>query len=414
MKLLEKIKQLFKRDKSNLEKKIDLLLTQNNTDIAKIENQEKINEFEIKSNNGIIKFEAISDETLINKLPKIHLNKENQEKITGTLSNIVGGASNIGITSMATNGLFIATANPSTLMQLSSGGLGSAVVNGGKITQQAGFIQAGSTMFTPMIIFQVASMITGQYYMNNISKQLNSIQEKLDDLINLFHIERQAKLVKSFQIVSNNFSKTNFVLEDFVEIKIILSELANIREEYYLMLENSVETIKRNNLYCNFNSHKEAKKIAVEFEKTGFIFKMKTSLIADELYHLTKMAEFHMNICFKNPDANRINKLQTLLEEISSFKLENLSFNRTKYLYNEIKKDTIKWLKYSEDESWLNSYEIKNIRNKIENGFNDFEKLKAEKFTSIHKSYKKLSEPFYIEKKIIIDNRNEIPNLYIE
>ncbi|WP_146240808.1 hypothetical protein [Mesonia algae] len=415
MNLIQKIRNIF-GNKNSLEKKIEILITQNNKLLKEnnLPSEKLITDFEIKNNNASVKFEGITDSEMIKKLPEIYLNKESQETISGTLSNITGGLANVGITSTATYGLFQATANPATLMQLSSGGVGSAVVNGGQITQQAGFVQAGTTIFTPMIIFQVASVITGQYYMNNISKQLNSIQEKLDELLNLFHIERQAKLVKSFQFISEILNKQNFVIEDFVLLKMILSELTDIREEYFLMVQNSVENIKKNNLYSALNSLSKAKKIAQEFEKTGFIFKMKTSLIADELYHLAKMAEFHMNICYKNPDSNRISHLSEKFEEISNFDINELSFNRTNDLYKEIKEDTLGWIKYSEKESWFNESEIKLIRINIENGFNEFEKVKSEKFISINKSYKNLTLPFNQDKKIIIDNREGKGKLYIE
>lgn len=437
MNIIQKIRKFFS-DKNSLEKKIEILISQNQKILkeTKLHNKELITDFEttnhkiskensfpseklitdfeIKNNKTSVKFVAITESEMIKTLPEIYLNKESQESISGTLSNITGGLANVGITSTATYGLFQATANPATLMQLSGGGVSSAVVNGGQITQQAGFVQAGTTMFTPMIIFQVASVITGQYYMNNISKQLNSIQEKLDELLNLFHIERQAKLVKSFQFITEILNKQNFVIEDFVLLKMILSELTDIREEYFLMVQNSVENIKNNNRYSALNSLSEAKKIAQEFEKTGFIFKMKTSLIADELFHLAKMAEFHMNVCYKNPDSNRINHLSKKFEEISKFEINELSFNRTEKLYKEIKEDTLGWIKYSENESWFNQSEIKQIRINIENGFKEFEIVKAEKFVSISKSYKDITSPFNQDKTIIIDNREGKGKLYIE
>jgi hypothetical protein len=299
-------------------------------------------------------------------------------------------------------------------MKLSSGGVGSMVVKNGAIIKQAGFIQAGTTMFTPMVIFQIASIVTGQYYMNNISKQLNSVQEKLDELLNLFHIERQAKLVKSFKFISENLRKKNFVIEDFVLLKIILSELADIREEYFLMLEDSVNKIKKNNKYESISSLKEAKFISSEFIKTGFIFKMKTSLIADELYHLSKITEFHMNLCYKNPDINRINILSEKLVEISNFKQNDLCFSKTENLYLEIKNDTLHQLSNSEKQSWFNPTEIQEIKSNISNLFIDFEKVKTSKLSSISKTYKDLVKPFEQKKTIILDNRHSDVKMYLE
>lgn len=425
-------KKLFKRkDNKELETKIDKLVEQNKKLMIIVQNQAKDNSdkddlleisnneqtltnFELKNSGVGIKFNAISNDDFIKKLPQIHLNKENQEIITGTLSNLAGGASNTAITSFATQGLFKATADPSTLMKLASGGVGSSVINNGVITQQAGFMQAGSTMFTPMIVFQIASMITGQYYMNNISKQLNSIQEKLDELLNLFHIERQAKLVKSFKFITENLNKKSFAIEDFVLIKLILSELTDVREEYFLMLENSVQSIKNNNKYVSINSLTEAKYISNEFYKTGFIFKMQTSLIADELYHLAKITEFHMNLCYKNPDINRLSLLSDKLTEITNFKQEDLSFNKTVKLYNEIKNDTLYWLNYSKNESWFNTEDIKKIGRELTLQFNDFEKNRNIKLSNISNTYGNISKPFMEEKTIVIDNRTNNIKLYIE
>lgn len=426
------LSKLFKRkDTKELETKIDKLVEQNKELIYYIQsqtrdtstndylleasnNRQPITNFELKGDQIGIKFNAISSEEFINKIPQIHLNKENQEIITGTLSNLVGGVSNTTITSFATQGLFKATANPSTLMKLASGGVGSSVVNNGVITQQAGFIQAGSTMFTPMVVFQIASMITGQYYMNNISKQLNSVQEKLDELLTLFHIERQAKLIKSFKFITENLNKKNFAIEDFVLLKLILSELTDVREEYFLMIEDSVKNIRKSNEYNSINSLTEAKYISNEFNKTGFLFKMQTSLIADELYHLAKITEFHMNLCYKNPDINRLSLLSEKLSEITNFKQEELSFNKTAKLYAEVKGETLHWLNYSKNESWFNTDDIKKIEHNLKNQFNEFEKNRNTKLSTINQTYGNISKPFLEEKTIIIDNRTNDIKLYIE
>lgn len=426
------LNKLFKRrDTKELETKINKLVEQNSKLIFFIQSQTKdnptndnlfessinkqpITNFELKGNQIGIKFNAISSEEFDNKIPQIHLNKENQEIITGTLSNLVGGVSNTAITSFATQGLFKATADPSTLMKLASGGVGSSVVNNGVITKQAGFIQAGSTMFTPMVVFQIASMITGQYYMNNISKQLNSVQEKLDELLTLFHIERQAKLIKSFKFITENLNKRNFVIEDFVLLKVILSELTDVREEYFLMIEDSVKNIRKSNKYVSLSSLKEAKHISNEFNKTGFLFKMQTSLIADELFHLAKITEFHMNLCYKNPDINRLSLLSEKLSEITNFKQEELSFNKTAKLYAEVKSETLHWLNYSKNESWFNTDDIKKIEHNLKNQFNEFEKNRNTKLSTINQTYGNISKPFLEEKTIIIDNRTNDIKLYIE
>lgn len=383
-----------------------VVLTQKKEDI--------ISGFDINNKLAGISFTSVDEEHFKNNLPKIWLNKESHDIISGTLSNIVGGVANTAIASSATNGLFKATADPNTLMKLASGGVGSAVTDGGKIVKQAGFIQQGSTMFTPMAVFQIASIVTGQYYMDNIANQLNSVQEKLDELLNLFHIERQAKLIKSFKFLTEYLKKQNFVLEDFVLVKSIISELTNVREEYFLMLEESVAEIKKNNQYTSVNSLKEAKKKVTDFEKTGFIFKMKTSLIADQLFHLAKLTEFHMNLCYKNPDINRINIIRDQFDIINDFNSENISFHKTQTLFNEIRKDILSWLNTAKNNSWFNESEIIEMKKNLTIQFKTFDTERNEKISTITSTYQNVIAPFKKEKTIYIDNRLGIPELYME
>ncbi|MGV8816023.1 MAG: hypothetical protein ACOH2D_18140 [Gelidibacter sp.] len=399
---------------NDMNRQIHYLSSSENNVVLSEKIEDIISGFEINNELAGISFKSIDEEDFKNKLPKIFLNKESQDTFSGTLSNIIGGTANTAIASSATYGLFKATADPSTLMKLSSGGLASTVTGGGKITQQAGFIQQGSTMFTPMIVFQIASIATGQYYMNNIAKQLNSVQEKLDELLNLFHIERQAKLIKAFKFLTEYLNKRNFVIEDFVLLKSIISELTSVREEYFLMLEDSVSEIKKNNQYTSVNSLKEAKKKHIDFEKTGFIFKMKTSLIADELFHLAKLTEFHMNLCYKNPDINRINVISDQLKSINEFNSDNISFHKTQTLYNEIEKDTLGWLDTAKNNTWFNEVEITEIRKNLDNQFKVFASEKDEKIKSITTTYKNVINPFIEQRTIIIDNRRGKSELYME
>lgn len=374
-----------------------------------------VTDFMLTNSSTSIKFQAVSDDSFLKELPAVYLNKTEKENISGTLSYLISGGVNTGLTTLATNGLFKATVNPATLMKLSSGGLSSAVMEGGRITQQAGFVQAGSSLFTPMVVFQIASFITGQYYMNNISKQLNAVQEKLDELLSLHHIERQAKLVKAFKFITENLNKKSFVAEDFVHLKLIISELTDIREEYFLMLKDCLTDIEKNNQYSSVNSLKEAKFIANEFRKTGFFFKLRTSLIADELFHLAKITDFHMNISYINPDANRIAIISDKLTELSSFTLNNLAFKKTENLYKEVKESVLDSLFNSHNHSLYHSGNIKDLIFELKGEFEDFEKFKKEELTKIEKTYNDITKVFNDkENTIIIDNRGKEPKLYLK
>ena len=373
-----------------------------------------ISEFEISNELATISFKSIELYELKENLPKIYLDKENQNSILGTISNIVGGSANTGLAALATKGLFKATADPSTLMKLASGGFSSAVREGGKITKHAGFVQASMTMLTPMAIFSIMSIATGQYFMKTITKQLTDVQEKLDELISLHHIERQAILIKSYQFLTEYLNKKYFASEDFVMLKNIISDLTGVREEYYLMIEESVSEIQQSSQYFNMRSKKEAKTKSDIFKKSGFIFKMRTSLIADELFHLAKLTEFHMNLCYKNPDANRVNLIGDQLKSMSNFNSDNISFKKTQTLYINMKNDIDFSLNETMSRSWWHEAEVVEIKTDLVKTLNDFERERNEKLESIASTYRNVIEPFKKEREIVIDTRSGNAELYME
>ncbi len=360
-----------------------------------------------------VTFNLISNDEIDESWMQIPLSKNNKNDFNHLLLGLIGGSSNIGIYSLATRGLYKATADPKTLMQLSSGGVGSAVTEGGKITGHAGFVSAGSTIFVPLVVFQLASIATGQYYMNTITKQLNTIQQKLDEILKLFHIERQAKLKKSFQLLKDFSSRKAFEVEDFVLLKQILSELVDIREEYYLMLSNIKDDYFQEGL-SHISSKKIAQKLSENFEKSGFFYKLNSSLTADEMYHLGKMIEFYMNLCSKDPSINRINRINEISDEIRSYKNQDFMYIKTKKIYSQIKKNLIARLNEARDNAIFKEQEIKDMIKSYKNMFDKFEKEKNKRFKSLNDKYLEITRPLEKKNEILIDNRNESPVLYIK
>jgi hypothetical protein len=418
-------------NRKKLENKLDLIISQNNLilnkgmDISVIPNGESvqikedkisIDKFSLKNEQSeeIIRFDLASNKILDENWKQIPIDNSNKENMKGFLSNLLGGSSNVGIVYTATKGLFKATTDPSTLMKLSSGGVGSAVIVNGKISAQAGFIAAGSSIFTPLLIFQFASIVTGQYYMNNITKQLNSIQEKLDELIALFHIERQAKLKKSVIVLTDFINRRNFVIEDFVLIKLIISELYDIREEYFIMISNSIDVIKRNNKYSEFNSLSEAEKIINDFKKEGFFQKLTTSITADELYLFANIVELHMNLSYKNPDINRLSLIQDKVNTISKLDIDSIQLNKTKGIYVEIKEDIMKSINNSINSSWLKKDKIRDLKNTLHSDFNNFEIEREKKLATIQTNSRSITQLFDKEQEVLIDNSGDEPVLYIK
>lgn len=104
------------------------------------------------------------------------------------------------IAKAAPNGLFTATAPVGDLMKLSGGTVGSAVMKDGKIAAQAGFAEVALSTVNPVAVvagaMQAMALISGQYYMNEISKQLENVDRKLDKLIGYHHDEKNRSIAK--------------------------------------------------------------------------------------------------------------------------------------------------------------------------------------------------------------------------
>ena len=92
------------------------------------------------------------------------------------------GAGSVAASSLAAGNVFLATANPSTLMSI-GGGVGSAVMGTGGIVAQAPFIAAGAAILpvvAPLAIFMTVSSTM-------MSARFNRLQTSLDNLTEAIH-----------------------------------------------------------------------------------------------------------------------------------------------------------------------------------------------------------------------------------
>jgi hypothetical protein len=135
--------------------------------------------------------------------------------------------------------LFRATVDPSTLTKFADGTVSTMVHGSGGIIKNAGFqAVAAAQVFAPILVFQVASILTGQYYLHGISKQLSAISEKLQQLINLHHFEKSAILSSHYEVLMRKSDQTHFTPEDLNELLSIYRDANSIRHEYCSLLDN--------------------------------------------------------------------------------------------------------------------------------------------------------------------------------
>lgn len=95
---------------------------------------------------------------------------------------LAGGCGALGITAATSGSLFIATANPSTLMAIGNG-VGSAVMGSGGIIGQAPFIPISGAIMpvtAPLLAFQALSTIMVLQQFNVVNKKLDQVQRTVN------------------------------------------------------------------------------------------------------------------------------------------------------------------------------------------------------------------------------------------
>jgi hypothetical protein len=461
-KLILKTKALF--SKSNNE--TTLLIATNETakqqEAQNIHKLEELNEIIIGNEKNNVVLNRINDFTLDQGWTALSPNNDN----ANFFSQLTGAAMATGAVMYSAQGLYQATVNPASLMTYNNGTLSSITLNGKSFGSHAGFVNANAAVFTPILVFQFASMITGQYYFNGMTKQLTSIQQGINQLLQNHHNERIAK-IRAYTEKLIEFEKSNFfTTEDFVNIDKIKLELAVIRYEYLLSshqeLKESLFPEKKENspakygspadissaeklkiertilfnevkreigsLYKktgadgvineigNFfeNSGKKANKMVQKLNESKFFFMLEASLHADKLYQYMQFIELQANLSYKNPDENRIGKIDQLQQSIYNFNPSKDSvLNEVNDTAETLNKEFTSLLNHYNSNSFLNQTEITTKKAEIKKQFQKIEEYKNSNAVLITERVK-IRQAFETPIEFIMDNRNGEGKIYVK
>lgn len=111
----------------------------------------------------------------------------------------------------------------------------------GKIAAQAGFAEVVVSAANPIAVvagaMQAMALISGQYYMSEISKQLESVDRKLDKLIGYHHDEKIGILRSANRELLELASKTNVDAADIISSQRLEEKCGEVYFEYLTRLE---------------------------------------------------------------------------------------------------------------------------------------------------------------------------------
>ena len=244
---------------------------------------------------------------------------------------------------------------------------------GGRIASHAGFLPVSATVFAPIAIMQLMSMITGQYYMNGITKQLKSIEKKIDLLIKFHHTEKYARLLNARKILHMLCDVGNPSIEHLTQLKIIEIEIGAIYHEYLQYLEESKEAHNKIADDWYFSSKKSFNRLFSIDNDSNFSFNLYIVSIADEIIHLIPIIEFMINVKINNNENSRYKQINELYNKISCLNKDDLFVYSTgnKMLedyYNKFIEWAEKFLKetcFYENESKKRLEEMKDRKRKL-------------------------------------------------
>lgn len=200
------------------------------------------------------------------------------------------------IAKAAPNGLFAATAPIQDLMKYADGTVGSVVMEGKKIAGHSGFAEVALKSVNPAAVvgasMQAMAMISGQYYMNEISAQLKGIDQKLDKLIGYHHDEKIGILRNINRELSEITSKTNVDAADIIACQNMGKQCGEIYFEYYTRLERvNVEARER-----WLNKHKELRELSENLDESEINFSIQMCYEASVLREKSKLAEIAVRL----------------------------------------------------------------------------------------------------------------------
>ncbi len=156
------------------------------------------------------------------------------------------GAGSVAASSLAAGNVFLATANPSTLMTI-GGGVGSAVMGSGGIVAQAPFVAASTAILpvvAPLAIFMTVSSTMMAVRVDRLQKSLDSLTEAIGYLLKKDVMEDYARVLSAvarLRDLSQEFHESQrFTDEMKIRLALVERDLSVARYEHSLAVDASV------------------------------------------------------------------------------------------------------------------------------------------------------------------------------
>lgn len=264
------------------------------------------------------------------EFPKLNDESPNFPQISSTLTATVPAAVIDAIALNGAKALFHATVSPAQLMQYADSTFSSIVRGSQHINAHAGFTPVGSVgIFAPLIVFQVLSIVTGQYYMNGITKQLGAISRRIEYLIQLHHTEKISTLQADYERLTELSKRNAYALEDLIEVRMVLKDAYAIHREYSnLVSQINIKEFEK--VLEHFSTKTMVNELEKKFIDSNVIFNTNLLLFSRRVLFAAKLLEIKINIYMAQREQYRIYNTKSFLLEIEHLNNE-FKYNHNRY-----------------------------------------------------------------------------------
>lgn len=160
----------------------------------------------------------------------------------GSMLTLIGsGTGALGISAAMSGNLFVATANPATLMAIGNG-VGSAVMGAGGIVAQAPFIPVAGAMMpviAPLLAFQAITSIMMLNQFSKIHKRLDQIEKSIHRLLQRTEATYVGEIISAanrLEELEHQFSVCNrFTNDMIIKLALIEDKVNPIFERYQFL-----------------------------------------------------------------------------------------------------------------------------------------------------------------------------------
>jgi hypothetical protein len=304
--------------------------------------------------------------------------KINSDEMKSMASQLFQNAVQAGLIYNTFSGVLRCNVDVSKLAQAKSGFLRGFVIEDGQIAEHAEFCELSAAEVAPLAVFVIASFVTGQYYQHIITGQLNSINQKIDQVLNLLEANDRATLFNDFRELKNLNDAKIRKPEDFLMLRNVRKEIGQLQHKYREIVLNSISF---EDVGLSIFDKNEAIDWEDALNKSKFIPYMNVAFLAEYLYYLSTMLLIGWESSKPDPDKGVI---ESWAKTINSNFMEPYAEK-----YHKIKCMVCLHLALLEVAADWRKEDVRATRIRIEEMFQSFD-------SSVRMTVSKLNPDFYI------------------